>query len=168
MYPGEEMVTVELSGDTVCSRVTTTDTSCTTVITRDGNYTVSLTLSNDKGSVSAVREFDCEFLSLLYKIVDTIYFTSLSARPLKVEEREGPAVVVTLNPLCGGSVPYTVELSFGVREEDSGEECLPQQNISATILPGASLVLPVRDTHQEHCFSTLTLNSSANSKLPAY
>ena len=165
VYPGEEKVKVELSGETVCSRVTTTDTSCTTVITRDGNYTVSLTLSNDEGSVSAVREFDCEFLSLLCK---TIYFTSLSARPLKVEEREGPAVAVTLNSLCGGSVPYTVELSFGVREEDSGEECLPQQNISATILPGASLVLPVSDTHQEHCFSALTLNSSANSKLPAY
>ena len=166
VYPGEEKVKVVLSGETVCSRVTTADTSCTTDITRDGNYTVSLTLSNDEGSVSAVREFHCEFLSLLYKIVDTIYFTSLSARPLKVEEREGPAVVVTLNSLCGGSVPYTVELSFGVREEDSGEECLSQQNISATILPGASLVLPVTDTHQEHCFSTLTLNSSANSKIP--
>ena len=71
VYPGEEMVTVELSGDTVCSRVTTADTSCTTVITRDGNYTVSLTLSNNERSVSAVREFDCEVLSLLYKIVDT-------------------------------------------------------------------------------------------------
>ena len=66
VYPGEEKVKVELSGETVCSRVTTTDTSCTTDTTRDGNYTVSLTLSNDEGSVSAVREFDCEFLSLLY------------------------------------------------------------------------------------------------------
>ena len=89
---------------------------------------------------------------------------SLSARPLKVEEREGPAVVVTLNPLCGGSVPYTVELSFGVREEDSGEECLPQQNISATILPGASLVLPVNTTSlplaqgQQYCYIAPTLN----------
>ena len=79
MYPGEEMVTVELSGDTVCSRVTTTDTSCTTDITRDGNYTVSLTLSNDKGSVSAVREFDCEFLSLLCKTIYSLTHLSLSS-----------------------------------------------------------------------------------------
>ena len=70
-----------------------------------------------------------------------------------------PAVAVTLNPLCGGSVPYTVELSFGVREKDSGEECLPQQNISATILPGASLVLPVNTTSlplaqgQQYCYT---------------
>ena len=89
---------------------------------------------------------------------------SLSARPLKVEEREGPAVVVTLNPLCGGSVPYTVELSFGVREEDSGEECLPQQNISATILPGASRVLPVNTASlplaqgHQYCYIAPTLN----------
>ena len=89
---------------------------------------------------------------------------SLSARPLKVEEREGPAVAVTLNPLCGGSVPYTVELSFGVREKDSGEECLPQQNISAAILPGASLVLPVNTTSlplaqgQQYCYIAPTLN----------
>ena len=68
-------------------------------------------------------------------------------------------MAVTLNPLCGGSVPYTVELSFGVREEDSGEECLPQQNISATILPGASLVFLVNTTSlplaqgQQYCYT---------------
>ena len=44
VYPGEEKVKVELSGETVCSRVTTADTSCTTVITEMG-ITLSLSLS---------------------------------------------------------------------------------------------------------------------------
>ena len=50
------------------------------------------------------------------------------------DSAEGPAVVVSLSSLCR-SVPYTVELSFGVREEDSGEKCLPQQNVTANTGP---------------------------------
>ena len=67
-----------------------------------------------------------------------------SAVPVKVEESPGggPAVIVTLNPLCR-AVPYTVELSYGVREEGSGEKCRPQQTVTATLLPGASATLPV-------------------------
>ena len=40
---------------------------------------------------------------------------------MKVEESPvgGPAVIVTLNPLCR-AVPYTVELSYGVREHTRG------------------------------------------------
>ena len=75
----------------------------------------------------------------------------------------GPAVEVTLNSLCR-SDPYSVELSFGVREEDSGEECLPQQNATATLFPGGSVVLPVNTTAlplaggQHYCFTSPQLN----------
>ena len=150
---------LELSpGGAICPDQSVSDTSCTTVITSDcNNYSISLTLSDDVGTSPPVSaDFDRECFQQQYK--------HLSARPLKVEEREGPAVAVTLNPLCGGSVPYTVELSFGVREEDSEEECLPQQDISATILPGASLVLPVNTTSlplaqgQQYCYIAPTLN----------
>ena len=74
-----------------------------------------------------------------------------------------PAVVVSLNPLCHGA-SYSVELSFGVREEGSGEQCLPQQNVTATILPGGSAVLPVNVTAlpltdgQQYCFTLLELH----------
>ena len=75
----------------------------------------------------------------------------------------GPAVVVRLNPLCR-SVPTTVELSFGVREENSEDKCLPLQNVTATILPGASVLLPVNVTAlplehgQKYCFTVLDHN----------
>ena len=88
-----------------------------------------------------------------------------SAVPVKVEESPGggPAVTVTLNPLCR-AVPYTVELSYGVREEGSGEKCSPQQTVTATLLPGASATLPVNTSalplgiDQEYCFSVAGIN----------
>ena len=79
----------------------------------------------------------------------------------------GPAVTVTLNPLCH-NVTYTVELSFGVREEEEEEEeeeeCLPQQTVSATLLPGAAISLPTQEN--QHCFSRLSLSRHTNSKPP--
>ncbi|CAI8049453.1 hypothetical protein GBAR_LOCUS27223 [Geodia barretti] len=91
---------------------------------------------------------------------------SLLAAPVEVEEGEspagGPAVVVSLNPLCR-SVPYTVGLSFGVRE-NSGETCLPQQNVTANILPGTPVILPINVTTlpladgQQYCFTVPQLN----------
>ena len=87
------------------------------------------------------------------------------AVPVKVEESPGggPAVTVTLNPLCR-AVPYIVELSYGVREEGSGEKCRPQQTVTATLLPGASATLPVNTSalplgiDQEYCFSVAGIN----------
>ncbi|CAI8025154.1 hypothetical protein GBAR_LOCUS14558 [Geodia barretti] len=91
---------------------------------------------------------------------------SLLAAPVEVEEGEspsgGPAVVVSLNPLCR-SVPYTVGLSFGVRE-NSGETCLPQQNVTTNILPGTPVILPINVTTlpladgQQYCFTVPQLN----------
>ena len=57
-------------------------------------------------------------------------------------EREGvPAVIVSLNSLCL-IIPYTVELSFGVREQDN-EKVYPSTKCAATLLPGSSAVLRV-------------------------
>ena len=76
----------------------------------------------------------------------------------------GPAVFVSLNPLCR-NVPTTVELWFGVSEESGGgRECVPQQNVTATLIPGVLVVLPVNVTAlplefcQQHCFTVLDLN----------
>ena len=79
------------------------------------------------------------------------------------DSAEGPAVVVSLSPLCR-SVPYTVELSFGVREEDSGEKCLPQQNVTANTGPGTPVILPINVSTlplangQQYCFTVPQLN----------
>ena len=91
-----------------------------------------------------------------------------TARPLQVEEGEsssdGPAVTVTLNPLCH-NVTYTVELSFGVRKEEQEEqECVPRQTVSATVLPGAAVLFSVDTTTlplgqgQLYCYTSLHLN----------
>ena len=72
-------------------------------------------------------------------------------------------MTVTLNPLCH-NVIYTVELSFGVREEEEEEECLPQQTVSATLLPGAAVIFSVNTTAlplaqgQLYCYTSLHLN----------
>ena len=75
-------------------------------------------------------------------------------------------MTVTLNPLCH-NVTYTVELSFGVREEEEEEEkeeCLPQQTVSATLLPGAAVIFSVNTTAlplaqgQLYCYTSLHLN----------
>ncbi|CAI8025153.1 hypothetical protein GBAR_LOCUS14558 [Geodia barretti] len=149
VYPGEEMATVDLTpGGTICSLLSTPNTSCTATITSDcNNYNISVTLSNDIGSSQPV--------SIIF-----------NAAPVEVEEGEspsgGPAVVVSLNPLCR-SVPYTVGLSFGVRE-NSGETCLPQQNVTTNILPGTPVILPINVTTlpladgQQYCFTVPQLN----------
>ena len=61
VYPGEESVKVELNGEDVCLGLTASGTECTVIITVDGSYNVSLTLSNDVGSVTTMSEFDCEW-----------------------------------------------------------------------------------------------------------
>ncbi|CAI8017200.1 hypothetical protein GBAR_LOCUS10484 [Geodia barretti] len=149
VYPGEEMTTVDLTpGGTICSFLSTPIISCTATITNDcSNYNISITLSNDIGPSQPV----------------SIIFNSA---PVEVEEGEspagGPAVIVSLNPLCR-SVPYTVGLSFGVRE-NSGETFLPQQNVTANILPGTPVILPINVTTlpladgQEYCFTVPQLN----------
>ena len=168
VYPGEERATVEWSTErSICSIVPGTDPSCTAIFTRDcSNCNISLTLSNDVGSSQSTNtSFNCKLMDVLHQaIAFKKYFTAF---PFTLREAVspdgGPAVVVRLNPLCR-SVPTTVELSFGVREENSEDKCLPLQNVTATILPGASVLLPVNVTAlplehgQKYCFAVLDHN----------
>ena len=49
-------------------------------------------------------------------------------------------------------------VSFGVREEDSDDDCIPEQNKTAVIVPGESVTLrvntcsPIPAPGQEYCF----------------
>ena len=95
-----------------------------------------------------------------------IYIFLVSAQPLQVEElilSGVPAITVRLNHLCR-TVIYTVSVSFGVREEDS--ECVLQQNSTARLLPGESVVfvvnissLPLGYDQQQYCFLVYELGS---------
>ena len=81
---------------------------------------------------------------------------------LKFKGEDATSVKVTLNSLCRDNAEYTVQVSFGVREEGSGDECVPQQNVTANIVPGESVILTVDnstlmlDPGQEYCYSNPT------------
>ena len=69
-----------------------------------------------------------------------------------------PGITMRLNFLCRCSAVYTVQVSFGVREEDSDDDCIPEQNKTAVIVPGESVTLRVNTCSlipapgQEYCF----------------
>ena len=82
---------------------------------------------------------------------------------LKIEEEDATSVRVTLNSLCRDNTDYTVQVSFGVREEGSDDECDPQQRVTANIVPGESVILTVDtttlmlDPGQEYCYTNASL-----------
>ena len=85
-----------------------------------------------------------------------------AALPLQLEQSMdsagAPGITLTLNPLCRCGAGYTVQVSFGVREEDSNDDCTPEQNKTAGIVPGGSVTLRVNSSTlipaagQEYCF----------------
>ena len=85
-----------------------------------------------------------------------------AALPLELEQSMDsagvPGITLALNPLCRCSAGYTVQVSFGVREEDSDDDCTPEQNKTADIVPGESVTLRVNTSTlipapgQEYCF----------------
>ena len=83
----------------------------------------------------------------------------LTVTQLRFKEEDATSVRVTLNSLCRDNTDYTVQVSFGVREEGSDDECVPQQNVTANIIPGESVILTVDtttlmlDPGQEYCYS---------------
>ena len=89
----------------------------------------------------------------------------LAVTELKFKGEDGTSVKVTLNSLCRDSTDYTVQVFFGVREEGSGDECVPQQPVTDDILPGESVILNVDTTtlmlesDQEYCSTNVTLLS---------
>ena len=85
---------------------------------------------------------------------------------LKVKEEDATSVRVTLNSLCRDNTDYIVQVSFGVREEGSNDECVPEQRVTADIVPGQSVILTVDTTTlilnpgQEYCYTKATLPES--------
>ena len=81
---------------------------------------------------------------------------------LKVKGEDATSVRVTLNSLCRDNTDYTVQVSFGVREEGSNDECVPEQHVTADIVPGQSVILTVNTTTlilnpgQEYCYTNAT------------
>ena len=82
---------------------------------------------------------------------------------LKVEGVNSASVKVTLNPLCHHNATYTVQVFFGVRQQGSDEKCVPQQNMTADIVPGEYVILAVEantlslDLGQEYCSTNASL-----------
>ena len=72
---------------------------------------------------------------------------SYIAHTLLADNVEG---AIRLNPLCY-NFPYAVEFLIG----RSGNECLPQQNVTATIIPDGSVMgLPFSATEsKQYCLS---------------
>ena len=79
-----------------------------------------------------------------------------------MEEVNAMSVNLTLNPFCHRDVTYRAQVFFGVRQ-DSDDECIPQQNIAADIIPGESVILTVDtstlrlDPGQEYCSTNATV-----------
>ena len=162
--------------NTNCSDVQSiNDTSCTALIIKDDNYTV--TLSNDDEDNDDIRLdnpskiiIDCEFCNSKQNEGtrdSSLLSYILSAQPLAVEvkyptARGSHTVVLSLHSECDRN--FTVELSFGVREKDSEDKCLPMQNETATIFPGTSVPLNINITdlplgrNQQYCFTVSKLN----------
>ena len=76
---------------------------------------------------------------------------------------DSTSVDVTLNPLCHHHAAYTVQVFFGIRQQGSDEKCVPQQNMTANIVPGQSVILSVDtttlmlDPGQEYCSTNASL-----------
>ena len=76
---------------------------------------------------------------------------------------DSTSVNVTLNPLCHHNAAYTVQVFFGIRQQDSDDECVPLQNMTADIVPGESVILAVDaniltlDPGQEYCSTNASL-----------
>ena len=83
----------------------------------------------------------------------------------KVEGVDFTSVNLTLNPFCHRDVTYRAQVFFGVKQE-SDDECIPQQNIAANIIPGESVILTVNtstlrlDPGQEYCSTSATVTKS--------
>ena len=60
VYPGDMEVVVQVNGSTNCSGVTDTDANCTVDLPRDV-YNISITQSNDNGSIVDSDIVDSEF-----------------------------------------------------------------------------------------------------------
>ena len=92
-----------------------------------------------------------------------LYHNLLAVSPLKVEGVNSASVKVTLNPLCHHNATYTVQVFFGVRQQGSDQKCVPQQNMTADIVPGESVILAVEantltlDPGQEYCSTNVSL-----------
>ena len=92
-----------------------------------------------------------------------LYHNLLAVTVLKVEGVNSASVKVTLNPLCHHNAAYTVQVFFGIRQQGSDEKCVPQQNMTADIVPGESVILAVEantltlDPGQEYCSPNASL-----------
>ena len=73
------------------------------------------------------------------------------------------SIKVTLNPFCHPITTYTVQVSFGVRQQNGNDTCHPQQNSIAAIVPDESEILSVDTTalvledDQEYCSTNASL-----------
>ena len=188
VYPGVLNASVHLDpGDGTCSSAD--GTNCSATITSDDVYNVSLTLTNDVGPTqSKLDMFDCEWIvcmgicliTLLVFMLHVHYVLArisnctihvctchnlLTVTELNVKGEDATSVRVTLNSLCRDNKLYTVQVFFGVREEGSDDDCVPQQPVTEDILPGQSVILTVDTTTlmlgpgQEYCSTNATLLS---------
>ena len=72
-------------------------------------------------------------------------------------------IKVMLNPFCSQNTLYTVQVSFGVKQQNSNDTCPPEQSIIATIVPGESVIFSVNTTalmledDQEYCSTNASL-----------
>ena len=95
----------------------------------------------------------------------------LTVTELNVKGEDATSVRVTLNSLCRDNKEYTVQVFFGVREEGSDDDCVPQQPVTDDILPGQSVILTVDTTTlmlgpgQEYCATT---NATLLSRFSVY
>lgn len=80
-----------------------------------------------------------------------------------MEGVDATSINVTLNPFCRQNALYTVQVFFGVRQQNSNEPCHPEQNIIASIVPGESVIFSVDTTalvledDQEYCSTNASL-----------
>ena len=66
-----------------------------------------------------------------------------------------PSVTVTVNENCSNAYSYEVSVSFGLREENSTEDCGITDVVTKLLTPGNSNLFKVNETkvpRQEYCF----------------